>query len=82
MLALESCGLSLCSSGVWNVRIVEERGRFWNSMDRTMDRIGNGYRLYVLGDLNRCIGDRVRAGITDAFGVQGENKNERRVVEF
>ena len=30
----------------------EERDRFWNDMDRTLDNIGNGYRLYILGDLN------------------------------
>ena len=33
-------------------------------------------------DLNGWIGDRTRAGITDAFGVTGENDNGRRVVEF
>ena len=26
-------------------------------MDRTLDSIGNGYRLCVLGDLNEWIGD-------------------------
>ena len=31
----------------------EERERFWNDMDRTMDRVGNGYRLCMLIDLNR-----------------------------
>ena len=43
-------------------------------MDRTMDRKGNGYRLlFVLGDLNGWIGDRVGAGITGTFGVLEEN---------
>ena len=23
----------------------EERARFWNNMDRILDRVGNGYRL-------------------------------------
>ena len=32
--------------------IGEERERFWNDMDRTMDRVGNGYKLCMLGDLN------------------------------
>ena len=36
----------------------------------------------MLGDLNRWIGDRVRAGITGAFGVPGENDNGRKVVEL
>ena len=36
----------------------------------------------ILGDLNGWIGDRMRAGITGAFGVPGENNNVRRVVEF
>ena len=51
-------------------------------MDRTLDSVGNGYRLYILGDLNGWIGDGTRAGITDAFRVPGENYNGRRVVEF
>ena len=51
-------------------------------MNRTLDSVGNGYRLYTLGDLNGWIGDRTRAGITSAFGVPGENDNGRRVVEF
>ena len=65
-----------------NEGIGEERERFWNEMDRTMGRVGNGHILCVLGDLNGWIGDRVRAGITGAFGVTGENENERKVVEF
>ena len=51
-------------------------------MDKTMDRVRNGYRLCMLGDLNGWIRDRVRASINGAFGVQGEKKNGRRVVEF
>ena len=46
-----------------------------------MNRIGNGYRLFVLGVLNGVIGDMVRVGITGAFGVPGEN-NGRRVIDF
>ena len=60
----------------------EERGRFWNDMDRTLDSAGNGYRLCILGGLNGWIGERTVAGITGAFVVQGENDNGRRVVEF
>ena len=48
----------------------EERGKFWNDLDRIMDRVGSGYRLCFLGDLNGWIGDRARAGIT------GENEKE------
>ena len=29
-----------------------ERDRFWNDIDRTLDSIGNGFRLCILGDLN------------------------------
>ena len=60
----------------------EERDRFWNDMDRIVDRVGNGYRLCTLRDLNGWIGDRARATITGAFRVPGENDNSRRVVEF
>ena len=44
---------------------------------KTMDSVGNGYRLYIIGNLNQWIGDR-----TGAFGVPGKNDNGRRVVEF
>ena len=47
-------------------------------MDRTLDSVGNGYRLCILGDINGWKG----VGITGAFGVQGENDNGRRVGEF
>ena len=63
----------------------EQRERFWNDLDRNVDRVGNGYRLCVMGDLNGWIGDGVRAGInciSCAFGVPGENNNGRRAVEF
>ena len=40
-----------------NEGIGEESERFWNDMDRTMGRVGNGYRLCILGDLNGWIGD-------------------------
>ena len=60
----------------------EERERFWNNMERTLDRVVNGYRLCILGDLNGWIDDRTRDGISGAFGVPGENDNGRRVVKF
>ena len=50
-------------------------------MERTLNSVGNGYRLGILGDLNGWKGDRTRAGITGAFGVPVENDNGRRVVE-
>ena len=50
--------------------------------DRTLDSIGNRYKLCFVGDLNLWIGDRTRAGKTGTFGVLGENDNSRRVVEF
>ena len=60
----------------------EERERFWNDLDRVMDRVDNGFRLCALGDLNGWVGDKVRVGITAAFRVPGENDNERRVIDF
>ena len=50
----------------------EERNRFWNEMDRVLDRVGNGYMLCILGDLNGWIGDRVKGSITGVFGIPGE----------
>ena len=58
----------------------EGRGRNGNDLDKIADKVGNEYRLCALEDLNGWIGDRVRAGITGAFGVPGENDNGRRVV--
>ena len=60
----------------------EGDGKERDNMDRILDRVGNGYRLCILADLNGWIGDRTRAGITGTFGVPGENDNGRRVVEF
>ena len=51
-------------------------------IDRTLDNIGNGYRLCILGDLNGWVADRTRTVITGAFGVPGENDNGRKRVEF
>ena len=56
---------------------IKERDRFWNDMDRILDRVGNGYRLCILGDLKRRIEDRTKANITGAFGVPAENDNGR-----
>ena len=58
---------------------------FWKFLEghgQGSDSVGNGYRLYILGDLNGWIGDRTRAAITGAFGVPGENDDGKRVVEF
>ena len=62
----------MCDGGVW--------ARKGDGVER--DRLGNGYRLCILVDLNRGIRDRTRAAITGAFGVPGENDKGRRVVEF
>ena len=51
-------------------------------MERTLDSVGIGYSVCILGDLNGWTGDRTRVGINGAFGVPGENDNGRRVVEF
>ena len=51
-------------------------------MDRILDRVGNGYRVCILGGLNGLIRDRTRAGITGASGVPEENDNGRIVVEL
>ena len=35
----------------------EEGDRFWNDVDRILNREGKGYRLCILGDLNGWLGD-------------------------
>ena len=61
MFAIEFSGLNSCFQGlkfVWwwgtapNEAEGEEKDRFWNDMDRTLDSIGSGYRLCILGDVN------------------------------
>ena len=71
--ALESYGLNSKFSRVIDVVVefsdegnCEEREKFWNDLDKVLDRVDNGYRLCVLGDLNGWVEDRVRVGITGA----------------
>ena len=52
---------------------IEERERFWNDLDRVVDRVGNGYRLCVLEDMNGWVGERLRVG---------ENYNGKRGIDF
>ena len=61
---------------------VGERKKFWNDLYRVADRIANGYRFCVMGDLNGCVGDRMRVGIPGAFVVPGENDNGMRVFDL
>ena len=91
VLALEFCGIKFKLSRVEvcvvvrygpSEEYVEERDRFWKEMERVLDRVGNGYRLCFVEDLNRWIGDKTRVRITGAFGIPGENDNGSRVVEL
>ena len=41
-------------------------------MDRILDIVGNGYRLWIVGYLNRWIGDGTRAGLNNASEVPGK----------
>ena len=56
--------------------------RFWKDVGSIVDRARNGYMLCVPGNLNDWLGDRLRASITGGFGVPGENRNGRRVIDF
>ena len=51
-------------------------------MDIFLGRVGNGYRLCVMGDLNGWVKNRMRDGIIGESGVSGESKNERTGVHF
>ena len=53
----------------------QEEDRFWDDMDRILERVGNGYTLCILGDLNEWIGNKIRVSITGAFGFPRENDN-------
>ena len=48
--------------------------RVKKEMDRTLDRVGNGYRMFVMGDL-------VSLDIISAFLVPEENDGRKRVVD-
>ena len=60
---------------VWRVKICVVIGYSPSEEGQILDRAGNGYRLWILGDLIGWIGDRTRSGKTGAFGVPGENDN-------
>ena len=70
MLALEFSGLNSSFQGlncVW----------WWGTVpmkEMVKKEIGFGMTWTGLEDLNGWIGDRIRAGITNAFGVPGEDK--------
>ena len=36
----------------------EDREKFWNDLDRVLDKVCNRYRLCMMGDLNGWVGDR------------------------
>ena len=40
----------------------EDWERLWNELDKVVHRVGNAYRLCVLGDLNGLDGDRLALG--------------------
>ena len=50
----------------------QERERGWNNLKRVLDRVLNGYKLCVMGDLNRWVSYRVEKFINDAFEKEGE----------
>ena len=58
---------------------IEEKEKLWSDLERVVDRLDTEYRLYLLGDLNGWVRDRMRLSITSVFGVTGENGNGRRV---
>ena len=57
----------------------EERERFWNDLDRIVDRVGNEYRLCPLGDLKGSesviwtlrVVVCMKTGVCDCSTVQG-----------
>ena len=60
-----------------NEGIGDETERFWNYPYMTVDRVGNGYKLCMLGDLHRWIGDRVRVGNWCFWSSKRERKWEK-----
>ena len=58
----------MCGGGYghidWND---EERDKIWSDLDKFVERVGNRYRLCMLGDLKEWVEDKVRVGITGAL---------------
>ena len=54
----------VCGGGTLLREILERWERFRNDLDRVVDIVGNKYRLCVIGDLNKWVGDKVRVDIT------------------
>ena len=54
----------MCGGVAWSHWRDEERERFWNDLEKIVDRVGNGYKVRGLGDWNGWVGDREKVGIT------------------
>ena len=55
--------------------MLKNKRRSSHDLDRDLDKEGNGYRLYMLRDLNGWARGRVRVGISGAFRVKREKYN-------
>ena len=82
MMHIGKRNLEYQMSDGWVKSIDEERERFCNDLNGVVDRIGNGYRLCAIGDLNGWLEDRSRVGVTGGFGVPGENDNGRMIIDL
>lgn len=62
-------------SGPCNNRGANKKDKVWSKLGRMVDKIGNGYRLMIMRDLNGWIGNIMWVGVTGALGIDGKNKN-------
>lgn len=53
---------------------------FLNNLNGILDRVSRGFRVNVLGYMNGWIGNW--KSITGAFGIERENENGRKVIDF
>ena len=60
---------------------MKKRERFWNDSDKVLDRVGNGYILCGMRDLNGWVGGRVRKDIIGVFRLPDKYVNARKVVD-
>ena len=71
-LRVKVCVFVVYEPSEWDI---EKKKKFWNDLNKVVDRIGNGNRLCALVDLNGWVIDSMKEGITVAFGVPGERDN-------
>ena len=58
------------------------KDEFWGMLDTLLGTLGDTYKVFVLGDMNGKVGNRVVNDVIGCQGVPGENDNGNRMKEL